>query len=45
LQQVFDRFFQADAMSLKHSGGGLGLGLALVRHIVQAHSGSVQAAL
>jgi two-component system CheB/CheR fusion protein len=39
---VFESFAQAD-QSLDRSGGGLGLGLALVKGLIELHGGQVQA--
>ncbi|OUL29075.1 hypothetical protein BV378_06730 [Nostoc sp. RF31YmG] len=43
LPYVFERFRQADDATTRKFGG-LGLGLAIVRHIVELHDGSVQVA-
>ncbi len=43
LAHVFERFHQADS-SLTRSQGGLGIGLAIVKHIVDLHGGTIAVA-
>jgi len=42
LPHVFDRFLQANSTTTREYGG-LGLGLSIVRHLVELHGGTVQA--
>ncbi|HXI89775.1 MAG TPA: hybrid sensor histidine kinase/response regulator, partial [Blastocatellia bacterium] len=42
LPYVFDRFRQADTSSTRKQGG-IGLGLAIVRHLIEMHGGTIHA--
>ncbi|KAB0599104.1 heavy metal sensor histidine kinase [Castellaniella defragrans] len=40
IPHIFERFYRPDA-SRQRTGGGIGLGLAIVRSIIEAHSGTI----
>ena len=42
LPYIFDRFRQADSRAIRRHGG-LGLGLAIARHLVEQHDGDIRA--
>ncbi|MFN8372959.1 MAG: HAMP domain-containing sensor histidine kinase [Anaerolineae bacterium] len=42
VERIFDRFYQVDA-ARTNTGGGAGLGLAIAKWIVDAHSGTIRA--
>ncbi|MGJ5632124.1 chemotaxis protein CheB [Nostoc sp. CALU 1950] len=42
LPHIFEQFYQADSSTTK-TNQGLGLGLAIVRHLIELHGGTVQA--
>ena len=41
IPKIFDDFYRVDQRLNSHQQGGVGLGLTLVRHIVNAHGGTV----
>jgi len=43
IERLFDRFWQADSSRTREQGG-LGLGLAIARHLVDEHRGRIEAA-
>jgi signal transduction histidine kinase len=43
LPQIFDVFVQGDHPTVRSQGGGLGIGLTLVRRLVELHGGKVEA--
>lgn len=43
LERLFERFWQADSSKAREHGG-LGLGLAITKHLIDEHGGTIQAA-
>lgn len=42
LPRIFERFYQADSSRVRHDQQGSGLGLTIVKELVEAHGGVVQ---
>jgi signal transduction histidine kinase len=43
IEKIFERFYQAASGTSSHKAGGVGLGLAICKGIIEAHKGRIWA--